>query len=66
MSNLTSITSLFSDIEISCPGVTENYAMAVLRDVIKDFAVRTSIWRETIAITTVADQQAYALTPSVS
>ena len=66
MAALTSITGLLPRVRMRCPEpkVEDNIALGVLRTVIRQFAMRTTIWRKTIPITTVADQDNYTLTPT--
>lgn len=63
---LTSIAQLVPQVEEACPGVGTVRALLALKRIFRDFCQQTGIWRETIPITSVADQAAYTLTPTAA
>ena len=61
MGSLYDLLPRVSPYVVSCPTAVQQQ---MLREVVFDFCARTHAWRETISVTTEADEDTYTLTPT--
>lgn len=64
MSDIATLDDLLSAVLLDCPGLDDAQAREALRLAFSAFCRQSTAWRETLALTTVAAQAAYALTPT--
>lgn len=66
MAGITTITELYSRITPELPGCPLPLVKLTLQDVMRDFCIKTELWRETITQDLVDEQTAYTLAPTAT